>query len=292
MIDKFDLDKDIPEEEELLSYVYSLAEELGLLTIIDFDDKNTPYSTPSKENIYQFKSRYNNNELNGSFKYEGYIKNKEIQGILLALGLDSEKFWFLLLFVFDYTNGFCKGGVMHQEDPKEQVDKLTNAIAENIKEFNQFSNFPIFHNEIKLTLSIKGKRNIVIDSPIALNYILKKCYPNDDLEKQYIQKFPNGISLYFNDRSTDELNNEPTSIKIYFFAKTFLSFFKFTPQIKGRKKKGNIISFSKYGLISRLVYFTGISDDDKYESDGNLIKGIISNYKNYKIKATNNIYWH
>lgn len=291
MIDKFDLDKDIPEEEELLSYVYSLAEELGLLTIIDFDDNNVPNTIPSKDNIYQFKSRYNNNELNSTFKYEGYIKNDDIQGTLSVLGLDSEKFWFLLLFIFDYSCGVCLEGVKWEEDPKEQINKLTNAIAENIKELNQFSNRPVFHNEASLTLTVKGKKKIIIDNPIALLYLLKKCSLDDDLESLYIKNYHNGISLY-DIKSKDEPNEESKSVHIWFFAKLFLSFFKTNPQIKGRQKKGDTVSCSKYLLISRLAYFTKLTTNKDYKEDEEPLKGIIKQYKNHKFKVTNNIYWY
>lgn len=291
MIDKFDLEKEIPEEVELLSYVYSLAEELGLLTTVYFDDDNVPHYIPTKENIYQFKSRYNNNELNGSFKYEGYIKNKDIQDTLSALELDSEKFWLLLLFIFDYSWGVCLEGVKWEEDPKEQIDKLCDAIAENIKEFNQFSNRPVFHNEAELTFSVKGKRKVIINNPIALLYLLKKCSPDGDLEKLWVQKSPNGI-MTLDVISKDEPNITSESVHIWFFAKTFFSFFKANPQIKGRQKKGDTISCSKNLLISRLAYFTKLTTNKDYDGDEEHLKGIVKQYKNHQLKATNNIYWY
>ena len=50
-----------------------------------------------------FIRRYNQNKLYGNFTYEDYIANEDIQNTLKGLGVDIDKFWFLLLFIFDYT---------------------------------------------------------------------------------------------------------------------------------------------------------------------------------------------
>ena len=47
-----------------------------------------------------FIRRYNQNELYGNFTYEDYIANEDIQNTLKGLGVDIDKFWFLLLFIF------------------------------------------------------------------------------------------------------------------------------------------------------------------------------------------------
>lgn len=52
-----------------------------------------------------FIRRYNQNELYGNFTYEDYIANEDIQNTLKGLRVDIDKFWFLLLFIFDYTCG-------------------------------------------------------------------------------------------------------------------------------------------------------------------------------------------
>ena len=50
-----------------------------------------------------FIRRYNQNKLYGNFTYGDYIANEDIQNTLKGLGVDIDKFWFLLLFIFDYT---------------------------------------------------------------------------------------------------------------------------------------------------------------------------------------------
>lgn len=56
------------------------------------------------------------------------MKNKELQDLLEALELDAEKFWYLLLFCYDYSWGKCIEGIELKEFPKEQIEKFTGAI--------------------------------------------------------------------------------------------------------------------------------------------------------------------
>ena len=58
-----------------------------------------------------FIRRCNQNKLYGNFTYEDYIAHEDIQNTLKGLGVDIDKFWFLLLFIFDYTCGTCLDGM-------------------------------------------------------------------------------------------------------------------------------------------------------------------------------------
>ena len=83
-----------------------------------------------------FIKRYNQNKLKeyGKFTYEKYVVNKEIQDTLKGLGIDIDKFWFLLLFIFDYTCGTCIDGMKGYgtgiEQLKEAVQNIHGTITE------------------------------------------------------------------------------------------------------------------------------------------------------------------
>ena len=65
-----------------------------------------------------FIRRCNQNKLYGNFTYEDYIANEDIQNTLKGLGVDIDKFWFLLLFIFDYTCGTCLDlSLIHISEP-------------------------------------------------------------------------------------------------------------------------------------------------------------------------------
>lgn len=81
-----------------------------------------------------FKGRYNRGILKGKFSFDSYIKNKELQELLAVLGLDAEKFWYLLLFCYDCSWGKCMEGIEIKESPKEQIENLLMLSVRIIKE--------------------------------------------------------------------------------------------------------------------------------------------------------------
>ena len=55
-----------------------------------------------------------------------------------GLGVDIDKFWFLLLSIFDYTCGTYLDGMKATGIGIEQLTKFAKAIADNHKGINQF----------------------------------------------------------------------------------------------------------------------------------------------------------
>ena len=117
-----------------------------------------------------FIKRYNQNKLKeyGKFTYEKYVANKEIQDTLKGLRIDIDKFWFLLLFIFDYTCGTCIDGMKGYGAGIEQLKEAVKAIVENHERTTPYG--ITFKSPIKITVEIgdKDKRTIVIDSPDAI----------------------------------------------------------------------------------------------------------------------------
>lgn len=101
-----------------------------------------------------FIRRYNLNKLYGNFTYEDYITNEDIQNTLKGLGINIDKFWFLLLFIFDYTCGTCLDGMKATGIGIEQLTKFAKAIADNHKEINQFG--VSFKKPITVSVKIEG----------------------------------------------------------------------------------------------------------------------------------------
>ena len=58
-----------------------------------------------------FAQRYNERKLTNYFTYEEYLKQTKIQEYITELGLDIDKFWFLLLFVYDFCESICINGI-------------------------------------------------------------------------------------------------------------------------------------------------------------------------------------
>ena len=221
-----------------------------------------------------FIRRYNQNELYGNFTYEDYIANEDIQNTLKGLGVDIDKFWFLLLFIFDYTCGTCLDGMKATGIGIEQLIKFAKAIADN-------------HKEITVSVKIEGKHQIVIDNANAIGYLATIIANNlkEIEEHPWMQNQQVSISTHA---------EEKESVQIWLFYKMFNDFFNLEPYNKlfnVRQKKGSTISLSKTLLISRLIYFTKLSKHSKFSDDEDVLKGYIKQYKDKRIDTANSIYF-
>ncbi|BBE18834.1 hypothetical protein AQPE_3003 [Aquipluma nitroreducens] len=213
---------------------------------------------------------------------EDYKKDNEIQRILSGFGFDSEKFWYLLLFIFDYSYGSCIDGVYWAESPREQLDKLTDAIDDNTSVID-INGIPTFIKEAKLTLKIKGNHSITINNPIAIYYL---AFSTDSALKKIK---PDSIMNISTELEQDK--SISNSVHIWFFAKMFQAFFDLHPLIKIKSSKGENKPFSKKQLISDLIYFTRISKNSELLASDETLKGILNKYKNYKLNTKNSYYF-
>lgn len=271
-----------PKGIELLEYM----EEVAVLYVPDYDiDHETGeqyiYGTTA---LPLFIRRYNQNKLYGNFTNEDYIANEDIQNTLKGLGIDIDKFWFLLLFIFDYTCGTCLDGMKATGIGIEQLTKFAKAIADNHKEINQFG--VSFKKPITISVKVEGKHQIVIDNANAIGYLATTIINNlkEIEEHPWMQSQQVSISTHA---------EEKESIQIYLFYKMFNDFFNLSPynkQFNVRQKKGSTISLSKTLLISRLIYFTKLSKHNKFSEDEDVLKGYIKQYKDKRIDTVNSIY--
>ena len=248
-----------PKGIELLEYM----EEVAVLYVPDYDiDHETGeqyiYGTTA---LPLFIRRYNQNKLYSNFTYEDYIANEDIQNTLKGLGVNINKFWFLLLFIFDYTCGTCLDGMKATGIGVEQLTKFAKAIADNHKEINQFG--VSFKKPITISVKVEGKHQIVIDNANAIGYLATTIANNlkEIEEHPWMQSQQVSISTHA---------EEKESVQIWLFYKMFNDFFNLEPynkQFNVRQKKGSTISLSKTLLISRLIYFTKLSTNKNFSED-------------------------
>ena len=285
-----------PKGIELLEYMESLA--VQYVPDIDIDPSTGEKYICGTTALPIFIRRFNQNKLYGNFTYEDYIANENIQKTLKGLGIDIDKFWFLLLFIFDYTCGTCLNGIKATGVGIEQLTKFAKAIADNHKEINQFG--VSFKKPITISVKVEGKHQIVIDNANAIGFLATVIANN----LKEIEEHPWMQSQQVRMNTPAE---EKESIHIYLFYKMFNDFFNLPPydkQFNVRQKKGSITSLSKTLLISRLIHFTKLkskksksspndttSKRDKFASDEFTLKGYIKQYKDKKIDTINSIYF-
>ncbi len=272
-----------PYEFDEFEYVYDYA--YDNFPSVDYDGMYIDFSK-----AFIFINRYNNNQIQIGIKYEDYLKDEELQETIDAFGLDKEKFWYLILFILDYSTCFSYNKVPDVLSPKNQLEKLSNEIDNNIDSLNETHLKVTFDKPIKLVLDIKGKRKFVIDDPTTLYVISKLCMNlvNNTSEDSFLNL---GTIPIFNEDGTPNIETVSNSVHIAYFAKMFITFFDNNPQFKGIKKKGKNGLLNKQLLISKLVYITKLSRSKSFLISDETLKGFLKQYKDLKISNPNMIYF-
>lgn len=244
-IDKFEYTLQELETLEYAIYmnaVNSSGNQYGWLPQIGIDEiSNNPNKIvcPFPPAIEIFSNRYNERKVTNYFKYEDYLVATEIQEYLAYFELDKDKFWFLLLFTYDFCESVCTNGITVADSPYDQLQKLINTILPHVNYFNQQYG-STFDTKIELNIHVKGiKGTIKIDSPTALHFIADSCKKR--IEEEKIEE-----SAWIQYR---EIQEEAKGLKdsriIYFFANMFLKWFNSQERIYSKRKKAQSIPLKK-----------------------------------------------
>lgn len=265
----------------------------------DADGNMCPCGTQALE---RFKRRYNTGRINIKFKYEDYFNNEDIQNTLHALNIDIDKFWYLLLFVLDFTYGECVTGYEVKGVPMQIVENFTQQLDNNI---DQQGDTFTFIKKMTLILRTEGEEQIEINSPTALACICSYCKSTKSLLDEGQLKGSNAYNRL--EVIETPSNKERTIVLILSFTRLLKDFlFNILPSITSNEqsrtnkvKAYTTVSLNRMLLISRLVYFTGLSADERYTGYDkkkdrlcpNHLKDQLKHYNDYKIDRVNNIYF-
>lgn len=280
-IDNFTTDKYVKHEDELLEYVIAIADKFNpdVEVLKDGSTILTPSQAP-----YMFMRRYNMRKLNVFYHYDDYIKKSitvvdNIQAIIEALGIDSEKFWYLLLFISDFVSGRTFNTWRINDSPREEITKFIEMIKSNESDFNNATGFS-HKSPMTLSLQMKGKR-LIIEDANTISLMAAFC---DEVLAEVPQ-----IGLLNQSKFKPGSYNAPTSVQIWLFTQMLLYFFEIYPQFDNQRKEGDTPK-SKLLFISKLVYFTKLTRNESYNNNTDNIKHIIKQYQNKKIRTFNSIY--
>ena len=117
-----------------------------------------------------FKERYNNDTITNRFSYNNYIKNREIQELVNYLELDVDKFWLLILFIFDYCTSRFYQGITMKLTPLEQLTHLLELISLSGNE----TTFNIKSGKLKFEIDNADTINFMAESEEELKRLLMK----------------------------------------------------------------------------------------------------------------------
>ena len=276
-IDKFvDIDciyNIIDKEDKYTEYVWQLA-----MFLKPAQEDDEPFECSFAMPI--FKQRYNDRLINMPWTYEEYLKNQDIQATITGLGYDVDKFWFALLFIYDFCQGDCFNAQEYGSNPYSELFHFSKIVNENLtNDKNPFEENIEFQQEIKLEITIGKKVIHTIKLPNTIKYLAdcshKCCEQLMDMvhRDEYNQMHQCEIK--------EERIFESQNYLIYLFAELFNHLFQYyrLPQKKIRSRSTEI-SYSKTFLISRLIYLTKISRNEEFYYEPTTLKGYLSRYRN------------
>ncbi len=109
-------------DEPLLEYVWKVANRF----LPSFDGENFGESS----SIGVFCQRYFDESSTFSrLDIERYIENEELQETLEAFNLDASKFWYLILFVYDYTESICTDASSIEQSLLKEANTFNDKLA-------------------------------------------------------------------------------------------------------------------------------------------------------------------
>ena len=287
-IDKFEWKTNWAAEKAILEYVIRLVkiviptlfetDEVSAVTISKdgakpkFDLSQRFVPLPSKS-VLLFAERYNESLFPKALNYEDYLKATDIQDLINELKLDRDKFWFAILFAYDYSKHLCFEGKLKKESASEQIHKLVDRISDYVGEVDEYYGTKL-KAPLTLTLSNgKKKGNITIDSEAAMGYILgalQERMKNEPLENYY---------AYTHHKQVDETVDTGLSVHITYFARLILTTFDCQPQVREKRRKGAKHSQKEIDLVCKLIYFTCISREKSWlQSENDNLKAYLRQY--------------
>ena len=228
-------------------------------------------------------------KLDDSFK-EKFLTNEDLQNTIEAYKLDVSKFWYLLLFVYDFIE-----------------DIGTNAPALNKSVLEDFS---YFHANLleatSITLKKNNKKSYVVEREDTIRIIQAALqhfvntysdiiHSEQDRETMIKQLKDIGLEGFIrNDLSSKISFTDKFSLDISYKKWKFTDMFLFfierrkATTIPNKKVK---VSKDKMMLVSRLIYTVGYDGkryNEEYDSEGNknrMLSNLLRRYKNEKFPS-------
>ena len=283
---------DAREEDTILDYVWDFAMLIHPAEPKIIDER---LALEGGCAISTFKRRYNERLIKIPLTYEDYKNNIEIKKAISALQLDINKFWFAILFIWDYVDGECWQAFERGDFPANEVDKLLQAITqyEENPNANPLTEHIIFKEELSLSLQVNGKSIHTIGTANAIKFILKCCQehlndlkPKNEFDTEHLNDNIEMVSYH----PTKQQITANTTKRICLFAQRFQLFFDILSPSFSNYRKGERSAYNVTFLISQLVYLTGISDNEEFLTDKRTLKGYLSKNKNMNWNVHNNIY--
>ena len=222
-----------------------------------------------------FRYRYWTGKIRLSFTKEEYYNNDDIIATVRGLGLDTEKFWFVLVFIYDYV----------ESSFDETAEILQPAsLLKAIKDLGETLEEDFSDQEIEITMK-RGKKSVEI-LPVVKRAILQwlqETYERDCKDKRFL--------IYGADCVRVDHAEINSSYRIYRAVTMYRDLFSNLLGNKRPKQPDKEVSLNRLLLISRICYFYKFTKNKNFLYGDDSIKGIIKSCKGRVPPSKPACYW-
>lgn len=243
---------------ELCDYVFQIA---------DFREGGEYYP-------YRFWQRYCTGAIDYPFTKERFLKNDDIIATLEGFGLDVEKFWLAIVFIFDWTISMFHD-CLTIKTPLDSLQEICDYIKDGDK--------------LSISFRMKGRKGKEAD-PSIKQIIIRSLH---NALKQERASNPNYTVVLDSKHFTSSYDNI-LYYQICFAAERFKDLFTSLRLPSKVKTKADScereISYNKLLLISRLLYLMRLASNENFKHSDESLKGILKSYKGKIPKTYSSIY--
>jgi hypothetical protein len=208
----------------------------------------------------RFWFRYCLGEIKTPFRKRQYETNEDIIATVEGLGLHSDKFWWALLFIYDYVEGlFTDSHISKPTSIGKAIQELFAGLGDDFAD-----------GDIDLSIK-KGKKSIEV-LPVVKQSIL------DHLRELYAQYRDVKIRQYGVDLG-ETVNLESSSYRICVAVDMYRDLFDCILDGKPQKVTDKRVSLNKLLLISRICHLYKYSYNDNFLDSEDSLKGILKAYR-------------
>lgn len=210
----------------------------------------------------QFEYRYCTGKIKMPFAKSDYLANDDIIATVMGLGLDVEKFWFALVFIYDYVEtSFKNYSLVKPASLDKAVQNLFKELGEDFAD-----------DDIEITLKKNRKKVEVL--PVIKRGIL------DWLRETYERECKGRkIQYYGIDTGNFDETYPSTSFRIYRTVEMYRDMLNALLGDNRPKQPDKSVSLNRLLLISRICYLYEFTRNDSYLYGDEAIKGIIKSCK-------------
>ena len=210
----------------------------------------------------QFEYRYCTGKIKMPFAKSDYLANDDIIATVMGLGLDVEKFWFALVFIYDYAEtSFKNYGLVKPASLDKAVQNLFKELGEDFTD-----------DDIEITLKKNRKKVEVL--PVIKRGILDWLRETNERECKGRK-----IQYYGIDTGDFDETYPSTSYRIYRTVEMYRDMLNTLLGDNRPKQPDKSVSLNRLLLISRICYLYEFTRNDSYLYGDEAIKGIIKSYK-------------